>query len=881
MTDPVARLNAALEGRYAIERELGEGGMATVYLAKDLKHNRSVALKVLKPELAAVVGAERFLAEIETTANLTHPHILPLFDSGEADSFLFYVMPYVEGETLRERIDREKQLPVDEAVRIATNVAEALDYAHSQGTIHRDIKPANILLQAGKPVISDFGIALAVGVAGGGRLTETGLSVGTPHYMSPEQATGDQAVGVATDIYALGAVLYEMLVGEPPYTGSTAQAILGKIIQGKTASATEERASVPANVDAAIRKALEKLPADRFAGAVDLSKALGDPGFRHGEVDAGRGQGHGQSLWNPLSITTSVLALTFASSLGWMATRPEPSLPVITFRLSLPAGFETDPLPGSHLAISPDGSTIVFVAAADGRSGLWLRRLDQLSAELIPDTEGGLSPRFSPDGQEVVFTADTEMKIVSLSGAPPRSLRTNSNAVNGLAWGEERKIYFSDLQGISRMSPEGGEAERVTEIAAGELTHRWPEVLPGGRGLLFARGTAGAREDITVLSFETGEIRSLLQGTRPLYAATGHIIYATNDGLLLVAPFDIKSLEVTGTPRRIAEGIQIGGDANGQFALSASGSLVYRLGSGLGFNGGRPAWIEADGSLVPLDPGAGGFSAPAISPSGRKIAFEHVPPGGAQDIWVFDLDRGALERLTFEGQNWRPFWSPDGDEIGFFANRDGFVRMYARAADFGGSERLLRQPDEDGRPPREALWTPDGRGIVYRVGNPPASRDILYAPAHPDSAAEVLVGTAFAEQEPSLSPNGRWLAYASVESGSYQVYVRPFGGTGPRVPVSTSGGRSPVWARDGNGIFYQTLDGTLVVASVRTDPDFEVESREETEWPRPFFGSPTQNFDSSPDGRLLVIEPPETLDAEARDVVVVNFFEELTRLVPN
>ena len=245
MSDMAARLNAALEGRYAIERELGEGGMATVFLADDLKHERKVALKVLKPELAAVVGAERFLAEIKVTANLRHPNILPLHDSGEADGFLFYVMPYVEGDTLKDRIDRERQLPVSDAVHIATDVAEALDYAHRQGVIHRDIKPANVLMLEGKPVISDFGIALAVGAAGGGRLTETGLSLGTPHYMSPEQATGDQMVGASTDTYALGSVLYEMLVGEPPYPGTTAQAVLGKIIAGKPVSATEHRPSIP------------------------------------------------------------------------------------------------------------------------------------------------------------------------------------------------------------------------------------------------------------------------------------------------------------------------------------------------------------------------------------------------------------------------------------------------------------------------------------------------------------------------------------------------------------------------------------------------------------------------------------------------------------
>jgi len=327
MATPVERLNAALEGRYRIERELGEGGMATVYLAHDLKHERRVALKVLKPELAAVVGAERFLAEIKTTANLQHPNILPLFDSGEADSFLFYVMPYVEGETLREKLDREHQLPVEEAVRITTDVAEALDHAHRQGVVHRDIKPGNILLRDGRPLVADFGIALAVGVAGGGRMTETGLSLGTPHYMSPEQATGDQTVGAATDIYALACVLYEMLVGDPPYLGSTAQAILGKIIAGEIASATRQRRSVPPNVDAAIRRALEKLPADRFSSAQDFSRALANPAFRYG-VGVAAGVGAAGGPWNRVSIAMAALAGVFALSTAWLALRPGPPEPV-------------------------------------------------------------------------------------------------------------------------------------------------------------------------------------------------------------------------------------------------------------------------------------------------------------------------------------------------------------------------------------------------------------------------------------------------------------------------------------------------------------------------------------------------------------------------
>ncbi len=320
--DPVTRLNAALEGRYKIERQLGEGGMATVYLADDLRHERKVALKVLKPELAAVVGAERFLAEIKTTANLQHPHILPLHDSGEADGFLYYVMPYVEGESLRDRLDREHQLPVDEAVQIAKDVAEALAYAHGHGVIHRDIKPANILIHSGRPVISDFGIALAVGTAGGGRLTETGLSLGTPHYMSPEQATGDQHAGPQADIYALAAVLYETLVGDPPYVGSTAQAVLGKVLQGVPVSATATRSSVPLNVDAAIRHGLEKLPADRFQEARDFARALADPHFRHDErvtpdaqaTSSGRGTRPGLV---PVLLSISILGLGFGFGALW------------------------------------------------------------------------------------------------------------------------------------------------------------------------------------------------------------------------------------------------------------------------------------------------------------------------------------------------------------------------------------------------------------------------------------------------------------------------------------------------------------------------------------------------------------------------------------
>jgi serine/threonine-protein kinase len=397
----VDRLNTALTGRYRVEQELGQEEMATVFLARDLTHEVQVALKVLNPELATVVGAERFLAEIRVMASLTHPHILSLRDLGEADGFLFYVMPYIEGGTLRDRIDREGQLPVDEAVGIARAVADALDHAHRYWVTHLDIRPDNILLQKGGPVVSDFGIALAVGVAGGDRLAEAGLGLGTPSYMSPEQATGDQPVGRSTDTYALGSVLYEMLVGNPPFAGTTAQAVLGQIIASEPVSAMEKRPSVPANVDGAIRKALEKLPADRFTSAKDFSSALEDEDFRYGETAALSGATAGP--WNRLTIATTTLSagliLTLAVMVSVLTSRPVDRATTDMVRFSVPVGLEADVYLGGDgadfgrpsrrsLAFSPSGDLLVYSAWGEDAQ-LYLQRLDQERAEPLEGTAGG------------------------------------------------------------------------------------------------------------------------------------------------------------------------------------------------------------------------------------------------------------------------------------------------------------------------------------------------------------------------------------------------------------------------------------------------------------------------------------------------------------
>jgi serine/threonine-protein kinase len=564
VSDLITHLNDALEGRYHIERELGEGGMATVYLADDIKHERKVALKVLKPELAAVVGAERFLAEIKTTAGLQHPHILPLHDSGEAGKFLFYVMPYVAGESLKERIDREKQLSVEDAVTVTQRLASALAYAHGQGVIHRDIKPGNILRsEQGEPLVADFGIALAVAQAGGGRLTETGLSLGTPHYMSPEQATGDQMVGAATDIYALGCVLYQMLVGEPPYTGSTAQAVLGKIIAGRLASATEQRASVPANVDAAIRKALEKLPADRFARAEDFASALTDPTFRHG--DDGSVPGHavgGRPAWRRALGTAAGFALGMGVALSaWaVASRNTARPEVILFTIVQP---DSIPLHGGgnarDLAISPDGSLVIYQALSPSGDYLfYVRPLDEPESAPLRGTDGGAHPFFSPDGLWVGFidSNSDDLWKVSIFGGPPVLLTNLPGTMDGASWGTDDMIVFGTRAGgLFRVAGGGGEPEPLTTLDTdqGESAHIYPHIIEGQDAVVFVIAQTGASPlaggQLAVLDLRSGDVKRLgLTGASPRYIPTGHLVYAAEDGSIRAVAFDAGRRKSLGVP---------------------------------------------------------------------------------------------------------------------------------------------------------------------------------------------------------------------------------------------------------------------------------------------------------------------------------------------
>jgi serine/threonine protein kinase len=897
MSDPITRLNAALEGHYRIEREVGAGGMAIVFLAEDLKHERQVAIKVLKPEIADAVGADRFLAEIKTTANLQHPHILPLHDSGEAEGIVFYVMPYVEGESLRDRLTREHQLPVEEAVRLATEIADALDYAHRQGVVHRDIKPANILLHEGKPLVADFGIALATSAVGSGRLTETGLSLGTPVYMSPEQATGDQHVGAPSDTYSLGCVLYEMLVGEPPFAGATPAAILGKIVTGDAPSTAAQRKTVPPNVDAAIVRALEKVPADRFRSVADFGAALADASFRYGP---GGGPGTGVSdTWRKstlgsalVAVVASVLAVT-----GWL--RPEPPQLVSRYPLAQSQQEEFLSNHGPSLALSPDGARFAYTGTVgDTAPIVWLKEHDEAHARIIPGTEWVQQVFFFPDGDRLGFlTAEPgnrrAVRLVQLGNGEVVTLADSAFFRNGASASPEGGVYLSaPHRGLARLSESRGTFEPVTTPVPPEYYHIFPEVLPNGRGLLFtvAFGSSDLEgAQVAVLDLESGERRVLVEdAVLGKYAATGHLLFVRLDGTLWAAPFDESDLRLTGEAVPLLGGVLVGNVLGGEFgvdlALSETGTLVYTTRETVDGEARTLQWVTRAGGAEDIDPTwREEFESVKLSPDGSRLAVT-VGFGEETDVWIQDLEVGIHTPLTFtEGMNRRPQWMPDGTTVSYITDRGENRDVYGRRADgFGLAEPLFdRDIHVD-----EAVWSKDGQWLVYRTGISELDRDIYAWRVGTDPASAITVSAipGVDEVSPTLSPDGRFIAYSSDERApgvQQDIWVRPF----PSVEdgkwqISTEGGTEPLWAPNGAELFYVSGGPNLVSVPVQTTPTFR-RGEESVLFPLdPYYGSALhRGYDVTADGQRFVMIREADADTGIEIIVVENFFEELRERV--
>ena len=884
MTETIDLLKTALSDRYSIESELGSGGMATVYLAHDIKHDRKVAVKVLRPELAAVIGAERFLHEIKVTANLQHPHILPLHDSGEADSFLYYVMPYVEGESLRDKLNHEKQLSIEETLEITKAVASALDYAHRHEVIHRDIKPENILLQDGQPVVSDFGIALAVTAAGGSRLTETGLSLGTPQYMSPEQAMGDREVDARSDVYALACVTYEMLVGEPPYTGPTAQAVLAKVITEKPQRITVHRDTVPPHVDAAVQKALAKLPADRFATAVEFTDALTRPGmvFTTEHEQPGAAIQGRISVDRRIAVASVVVVLVIGAALGRMMP-PASSADRFVTRVAMTPRPAAEVSTGPAMAVSPNGRQIVysgnelsidrFVTYA-GYAGqkLYLLALEELEATAIPGTEGAYTPFFSPDGEWVGFIADGNlMRVPVAGGAPVLVAKVSAADVRGASWGSNDVIVFAPAgsSGLMRVPAGGGDPEPIVAAREDGSTPalRWPEMLPGGDAVLVTIFD-GALEDaeIGVLSLEDGQVKSLLPGTRPVYAQ-GHVVFARQGGSLLAAPFDLDRHEVTGIPVPIEEGLLVYFGGAAQYALSQAGTLAYRTVHAFDRS---LILVNRTGAAELLTTEFRNYSnlgAPRFSPDGMRVAVSVIDESGV-DVWVYDRQQSTLSRLTDRGQNIFPSWTPDGSRVAFSSNRLGSQDLYWRPWDASApAEPLLTDTLEQWT----SSWSVSGPSLFFDELHVATGSDISVLSVNGDRTPERWLATEHNEIVPAVSPDGHWIAYMSDESGQFEIYVQSYPAAGGRATVSRAGGASPRWARDGTELFYNNGD-SLMVARVATDSAFRV-VRRELLFRADFVKT---GFDVHPGGNSFVMTRDE--EPERKEMVIVlNWFEELRR----
>jgi len=860
------RLAAALADKYRLDRELGAGGMATVYLAHDLKHEREVAIKVLHPDLGAALGAERFLSEIKTTAKLSHPHILPLLDSGNADGFLFYVMPVMTGETLRARLEREHPLPIPEAVRIAREVASALDYAHRQGIVHRDIKPENILLHEGQALVADFGIALAVQTAGGQRMTQTGLSLGTPQYMSPEQAMGERSIDARSDVYALGAVTYEMLAGEAPFSGPSVQAIVAKVLSERPTPLHTVRDTVPAAVEAAVLCALAKLPADRFATAREFGEALAREGSasfaENGTLVSGASTAAGTARalrrWQLLAgvlATAALVATGFAVRAFTTSSAKGVGGRAIRTQLDLPADERiATNVTGTTVAVSPDGRIIAYTTITVNGFRLHLRHVDELTSREVGG--GNVSARtltFSPDGKWLAFTEGNVLRKVSVDGGALITLGSTGGTVPyGMSWGAGDTLRIGSFSGLNQVPASGGTPTLVprADSASARLGLRWPLLLPDGRSLLVVRGNStSAPGQLSRFELRTGRVTHYeLQVSTPVGVVAGQLIYVAATGALMAVPIDVATGEPKGEPQLLEDGLLIDPTSGAKISLSASGTLVYLKGRAQV----QPVVVDPrTGAVAPLLDELRSYTAPRYSPDGTRVAFG-VTAATSTDIWIYDVARRTLTRLTTDGNNVRPEWSPDGQRVVFISERAGDHGIWSQASDGGSPATLLFKPPVE---PFEALVSPDHRWLVYRSAPGIASsRDIFAVPFAGDrSTVTTLVEGPETESQPRIAPDSRWLAYQSNETGRFEIYVRPFPGSGGRVQVSASGGTEAIWGRDGRSLYYRGPDGEVIKVSVTTGVSFSIGNRVTLATGDYLVDATHPYWDVAPDGRLLML----------------------------
>jgi serine/threonine protein kinase/Tol biopolymer transport system component len=880
-------------GTYEVVSAIGAGGMGEVYQAHDSNLRRDVAIKVL-PEAFAhdAERLSRFRREAQLLAALNHSNIATIYGLENSNGTSYLVMELVPGETLAQRIKRDGAVPIEEALIIAKQIAEALEAAHEKGIIHRDLKPANVkLTPEGKVKVLDFGLAKAFA---GDTTTEDignsptlsmaatmqGVILGTAAYMSPEQARGRQ-VTKATDIFAFGAVLYELLTGEQAFHGEDVAGILAAVLRVEPDwSCLPE--TTPLAIRHLLRRCLCKDRRQRFQDATDVRIEIEDA------IAAPKDSGTTQAAPTP----TSKLLLAVAATLAivavwgwWRATRPVEQTLRSLVRLDVDLGPDVSlgsPF-GTNTILSPDGTRIVYVS--QGR--LFTLRLDQPNATELAGTQGAYAPFFSPDGQWVAFFTPGKLHKISVEGGSAIALCSVANGRGG-SWGEDGNIIaqLNNGGGLSRIPSAGGPPMPVTDLQSGEITHRWPQILPGGKAVLFTANTTSGYDAayIEVMSLADHRTKTLVRGgTFGRYLPSGHLVYV-NRGTLFAVPFDVERLEVHGTPAPVLD--QVGynpAQGSAQFDFSQTGTLIYRSG-GASVELLTVAWLDGAGKTQPLLAKPGVYGRPGMSPDGQRLALE-VTEGSGADIWVYDWRRDTMTRLTFTGGGNAPLWSPDGRYIAFDTLREG---MSVTRSDGAGKPQPLTQSKNVQLP---WSFTPDGKRLAF-MEQGTGTFHLWTVSLESDSAGlhagkpEVFLQTQADERYPSFSPDGRWIAYRSDESGTNQVYVRAFPDKGGKWQISNSGGTIPMWSRNGHELFFESLDNHIMVAAYAVKGD-TFEADKPRAWSEKQLGSiavNSRNVDLAPDGkRIVALMPVETAEgqkAQSHVIFLENFFDELQRKVP-
>jgi serine/threonine-protein kinase len=929
-------------GSYEVIAAIGAGGMGEVYRARDTKLNRDVALKILPDAFALDPDRlARFTREAHVLAALNHPNIAAIYGLEESNGVRALVLELVDGPTLADRI-AEGAIPLDQALPIARQITAALEAAHDQGIVHRDLKPANIKLRPdGTVKVLDFGLAkaLAPAVAQGAAvtlsptittpaMTGVGVILGTAAYMSPEQAKGREA-DKRSDIWAFGSVLYEMLTGKRAFEGDDVSDTLANVLKTQP-DWNQLPSATPLAVRRLLRRCLEKDRTRRLHDIADARLDIDETVANPSEVPTAVGDAVTQPVgrftrllpW----VTTAALTVALAFTL-WAPWRA--SLPIQPVRVETTLGADvslTGLDTGAAIALSPDGRTFAFTGQASvaTASQLYVRRLDQLQANALPGTEGAFGPFFSPDGQWLAFFSNGKLKKVSSGGGAVVTLCDAPNGRGG-SWAEDGTITFrpvnTNIDGgmLLRVSSAGGTPQQVTSLGEGEANHRFPQVLPGDKGVLFYSVPAPgdfSNARIAIQPLPTGARKGLVQrGYYGRYLPSGHIAFI-RDGTLFAAPFDIDRFELTGSPTPILEGIAASAATGvAQFAFSSNGTLAYVPGQAVGSAPDPIVWLNRNGNTSPLRTQSTSWSNPAFAPDGRRLAFD-IDDGKQTDVWVYEWERNTLSRLTFDpGTDWMPVWTPDGQRIVFASNRGDKTtfNLYWQRADGAGEIRRLLESTHDQIP---GSWHPTGRFLAFvdsaaRATGRPFS--IMILPMEEDQASGWKPGkpTEFVTApspagafQPAFSPDGRWIAYASNESGQNEVYVRPFPGPGGKWQISTDGGRNPVWSRTRHELFY-VQEGTSVLTSSTGSPASRSESRvimaaayeadaDSFRAQRPQQVSSTalaplrvantlRYVDLHPDGQRFAIAPARLASTVKQDKVVFifNFFDELRRIAPS